>query len=123
MSGLDVKKLKQEIVISSATITLLLVLVFVLNLITGYWGISFVPGLRIARESLFIPTPFLAHDTLESDLGLLIAELVIAPVFFFQIRDRLLVTFSKNHQPLAKNKHLLISLSLLFVLNFLFSQS
>ncbi len=123
-SGFDIKKLKQEITVSSLSITIILLLIFGLNKITGYNGFTFIPGLRMARESLFNNTAFLAHSTPESNLGLLAIELIIGSIFFLLIREYLRVTYlKKKAHPAFKIRQLLISLPLLFGLNLLLSQA
>ena len=76
-----------KLVTNFLSVILIFLIVFILNLMTGSEGFSFLPGLRLAYDRLFSDAPFLPQKTIEFELGLRAIDLGIAVLLFFQVRE------------------------------------
>ena len=102
------------------TIAIFIVILFLLDIVTGYSGISFLPGIRLAYHHLFVDSPFLPQNTSEFQLGLAAIELGIGFILFIQIRQVLKGIISINP---PQETGLFFSLVLIFLINLILSNT
>lgn len=110
---------------SGIAVIVLSSVIYLLNSLTGYHNLTFLPGLHLFQKYLFLNSDFQPINTLEYQIGIFAVDLILGFALFRLLKASLKPLHFK-HSSLSKLKPLKqcsLAIAFLFLLNLIFFQA